>query len=56
VSVPDTLAALQVSPDTRLTHTEVDVRRKEHGTNEGAEKKAHPVLALERLVFLDQDQ
>jgi len=43
-SVPDTLAALHVIPDTGLTHAEVDVRRKEHGYNEVAEKKGHPVL------------
>ena len=43
-SVPDTLAALQVNPDTGLTHAEVDTRRKEHGYNEVAEKKGHPVL------------
>ena len=35
---------LQVNPDTGLTHAEVDVRRKEHGYNEVAEKKEHPVL------------
>ena len=33
-SVPDTLAALHVSPDTGLANAEVDVRRKEHGYNE----------------------
>ena len=43
-SVPDTLAALHVNPDIGLTHAEVDVRRKEHGYNEVAEKKRHPVL------------
>jgi magnesium-transporting ATPase (P-type) len=43
-SVSDTLAALHVNPDTGLTHAEVDVRRKEHGYNEVAEKKRHPVL------------
>jgi H+-transporting ATPase len=43
-SVPDTLAALHVNPDTGLTHAEVDVRRKEHGYNEVAETKRHPVL------------
>jgi H+-transporting ATPase len=42
--VPDTLAALHVNPDTGLTHAEVDVRRKEHGYNEVAEQKGHPVL------------
>jgi plasma-membrane proton-efflux P-type ATPase len=44
VPVPDTLAALHVNPETGLTHVEVDVRRKEHGYNEVAEKKGHPVL------------
>jgi len=43
-SVPDTLAALHVNPGTGLTHAEVDVRRKEQGYNEVAEKKGHPVL------------
>jgi H+-transporting ATPase len=43
-SVPDTLAALHVNPDTGLTRAEVDVRRKERGYNEVAEKKRHPVL------------
>ena len=43
-SVPDTLAALHVNPDSGLTRAEVDVRRKEHGYNEVAEKKRHPVL------------
>jgi plasma-membrane proton-efflux P-type ATPase len=43
-SVPDTLATLQVNSDTGLTHAEVDVRRKEHGYNEVAEKKGHPVF------------
>ena len=38
-SVPDTLAALHVNPDTGLTHAEVDTRRKEHGYNEVAEQK-----------------
>ena len=43
-SVPDTLAALHVDPDIGLTPAEVDVRRKEHGYNEVAQKKRHPVL------------
>src|SRR5450756_818402 len=45
-SVPDTLAALHVNPDTGLTHAEVDVRRNENGYNEVAEKKGHPVLVF----------
>ena len=40
----DTLAALHVNPETGLTHAEVDARRKEHGYNEVAEQKGHPVL------------
>jgi H+-transporting ATPase len=43
-SVPDTLAALTVNPETGLTHAEVDVRRKENGYNEVAETKGHPVI------------
>ncbi len=43
-SIPDTLAALRVNPDSGLTRAEVDVRRKEHGYNEVAEQKSHPVL------------
>src|SRR5579859_2617542 len=43
-SVPDTLAALHVNPDTGLDLAEVDARRKEHGYNEVAEKKRHPLL------------
>ena len=43
-SVPDTLAALKVNPETGLAHAEVDVRRKEHGYNEVAETKGHPAL------------
>src|SRR5579863_1937954 len=43
-SVPDTLAALHVNPDTGLTQAEVGVSRKEHGYNEVAQTKEHPVL------------
>jgi hypothetical protein len=43
-SLPDTLVALQVNPETGLTHGEIDARRKEYGYNEVAEQKAHPVL------------
>jgi len=39
-SVPDTLAALHVNPDTGLARADVDVRRKEHGYNEVAEKRS----------------
>jgi plasma-membrane proton-efflux P-type ATPase len=50
-SVPDTLAALHVNPDTGLTPAEVDVRRKEHGYNEVAEEKGHPVLIFLRKFW-----
>jgi plasma-membrane proton-efflux P-type ATPase len=43
-SLPETLAALKVNPDTGLAHAEVDVRRKEHGYNEVTAQKGHPVL------------
>src|SRR5487761_2115804 len=43
-SVPDTLAALKVNPDTGLARAEVDTRRKENGYNEVAETKDHPVV------------
>ncbi len=42
--VPETLAALQVNPETGLTPAEADLRRKQHGQNEVAETKGHPVL------------
>jgi plasma-membrane proton-efflux P-type ATPase len=50
-SVPDTLSALQVNPDTGLTHAEVEVRRKKDGYNEVAEKKSHPVLMFLRKFW-----
>jgi len=50
-SVPDTLAALRVNPDAGLTHAEVDARRKEHGYNEVAEEKGHPVLGFLRKFW-----
>jgi H+-transporting ATPase len=43
-SVPDTLAALHVNPDTGLTREEADTRLKEHGYNEVIEQRGHPVL------------
>jgi plasma-membrane proton-efflux P-type ATPase len=45
-SIPDTLKAHQVNPDTGLTHAEVDARRKDHGYNEVAEHRGHPALKL----------
>jgi H+-transporting ATPase len=50
-SVSDTLAALHVNIDTGLTHAEVEVRRKEHGYNEVAETKGHPVLKFIRKFW-----
>jgi plasma-membrane proton-efflux P-type ATPase len=50
-SIPDTLAALHVNPDTGLTRAEVDARRKENGYNEVAEKKGHPVLKFLRKFW-----
>src|ERR1017187_10263934 len=50
-SVPDTLAALQVNADTGLTRAEVEVRRKEHGYNEVAETKGHPLLKFIRKFW-----
>ena len=44
VSVPDTLASLQVNPEKGLTRGEVDTRRTEHGYNEVAEQKEHSLL------------
>src|ERR1035438_3785811 len=44
MSVPDTLAALHVNSDTGFTHAEVEACRKEHGYNEVAQTKGHPVL------------
>ncbi|HMA11564.1 MAG TPA: plasma-membrane proton-efflux P-type ATPase [Steroidobacteraceae bacterium] len=43
-SVPDTLAALGVNPETGLSSAEVDARRQVHGYNEVAERRGHPVL------------
>ena len=40
---PTRSSQLKVNPDIGLTRAEVDARRKEHGYNEVAEKKAHPV-------------
>ena len=43
-SIPDTLAALHADAETGLTRAEADTRRKEHGYNEVAVQKGHPVL------------
>jgi H+-transporting ATPase len=50
-SVPDTLTALHVNPDTGLTRAEVDASRKEHGYNEVAIKKEHPLLQFLRKFW-----
>jgi len=50
-SIPDTLAALRVEPETGLTLAEVDARRKVHGYNEVAEQKTHSVLRLLRKFW-----
>jgi magnesium-transporting ATPase (P-type) len=50
-SIPDTLATLHVNPDTGLTQAEVDASRKEHGYNEVAVKKEHPVLQFLRKFW-----
>ncbi len=42
--VPAALAALRADPAAGLTNAEAELRRKEYGYNEVAEKKSHPVL------------
>ncbi len=42
--VPATLSAHDVNPEIGLTSAEVEVRRKTHGYNEGAEHKSHPII------------
>ncbi|SDA96491.1 plasma-membrane proton-efflux P-type ATPase [Mesorhizobium qingshengii] len=50
-SVPNTLAALNVTPDAGLTHAQVDTRRTAHGYNEVTEKRGHPALAFLRKFW-----
>ena len=50
-SVSDALATLHVNPDTGLMPADVEVRRKEHGYNEVAEKRGHPVLKFLRKFW-----
>ena len=50
-SVPDTLTELHVNADVGLSHAEVDIRRKEQGYNEVAEKKGHPILKFLRKFW-----
>ena len=44
MSIPDTLAALRVNPETGLSRTDAAARLKEDGYNEVAEQKSHPAL------------
>jgi H+-transporting ATPase len=44
LSIPETLASLNVNAETGLTRTDVYDRRKEHGYNEVVEQKGHPFL------------
>ena len=50
-SISETLSSLKVIPDTGLAGAEVEARRKEHGYNEVAEKKAHPVFIFLRKFW-----
>jgi H+-transporting ATPase len=50
-SIPDTLAALHVNPETGLTPDDVAALRKEHGFNEVAEQKKHPVITFLRKFW-----
>ena len=43
MSLADTLAALQVNPETGLSGGDADARQKEHGYNEVTERRSHPV-------------
>ena len=45
-SLPDTLAVLHVDPEKGLTQGQVETSRKEHGYNEVAEQREHPVLSF----------
>jgi H+-transporting ATPase len=46
ISIPDTLSVLQVNPETGLTRTDVDSRRKQHGYNEVLERRQYPLLGF----------
>jgi plasma-membrane proton-efflux P-type ATPase len=50
-SAPDTLAALHVDASTGLTQAEVDLRRKDAGYNEVAEKRGHPFVEFMRKFW-----
>jgi H+-transporting ATPase len=45
-TIAATLAGLDVNPEAGLGRAAVDARRKEHGYNEVAEQKTHPILQL----------
>jgi plasma-membrane proton-efflux P-type ATPase len=45
-SIPDTLAALRVDPETGLTRAEAATRQKTQGYNEVAAQKGHPIHAF----------
>lgn len=46
MSVPQTLALLDVKPEVGLTSADVDSRREASGYNEVAETKGHPLRAI----------
>ena len=50
-SLASTLARLQVNPEAGLSRAEVDLRRKQHGYNEVAETKGHPLLRFLRKFW-----
>jgi len=50
-SVADLLAALHVRPEAGLTGAEVELRRKEHGYNEVAERHPHSFLLFIRKFW-----
>ena len=45
-SIPETLTALQVNPDTGLSVAQIDILRKQHGYNEVTKKKGHSLGKL----------
>ncbi|HUI62391.1 MAG TPA: HAD-IC family P-type ATPase, partial [Steroidobacteraceae bacterium] len=45
-SIPETLAALQVNPESGLTRAQVECRRREHGYNEVIEQRKHPLVGF----------
>jgi H+-transporting ATPase len=49
--IPDTLETLHANPDTGLSTSEVEARRKENGFNEVSEKRGRPVLDFLRKFW-----